>query len=72
MREILPPFSRQDDIMRKVFVIVNVFVRFVPHRVAQKLLLHLRGDAVQRELAGNLLLQRYLGTEEDAVSLDLR
>ena len=72
MREILPPYSCQDDIMRKVFVIVNVFVSFVPHRVAQKLLLHLRGDAVQRELAGNLFLQCRLGAEEDTVSLDLR
>ena len=71
MREILPPYSRQDDIMRKVFVIVNVFVSFVPHRVAQKLFLHLRYKAVQREFAGHLFLQLRLRTEEDAVPLDL-
>ena len=70
MREILPPYSRQDDIMRKV--IAFVFVSFVPHRAAQKLRHRLRRYALQREVRSHSLLEGGIGAEHDLVPHDHR
>ena len=55
----------------RVGVIVLVFVSFVPHRVAKKLLHRVRRDTLQRDARGDIFFESYLRAEHDAVSLDV-
>ena len=54
----------------KVFVIVFVFVSFVPHRVAQKLRHPLARDALELDLLADFTLELGVGTEDDLPTLD--